>query len=241
MKINNIHHHSQLSELNTIANRIVMIYGSFSIDDKHLQSLVSEIDALNTELLGAARRSKATSNSETEDKQRIKLIRALFKVVVGYEAMLDKELRKKAKQIKKVLDKYTLDNLTKKGRRDRNSLTASMLADLSDKKIRECIEQLYGLSAIVDELTKVQEKVIVTNLQYVSEKASYKSKPTATNLKPQLMDLINHKLKPYIVAMVNVDKDTYSSFALNIKNIIEDNNSAVKARGRQYKKKKGAE
>jgi hypothetical protein len=92
------------------------------------------------------------------------------------------------------------------------------------------IARIVGLSTAVSELESSQSAFVQATTEWKIAKGDDGSKVSASELKKEILTILNKKFIPYLNAMLTVNEDYYQSFALAVAEIIDDSNENVKRR-----------
>lgn len=88
------------------------------------------------------------------------------------------------------------------------------------------------------EIRTKQEAFANIRSEYEKGLATQKEKASATSLRKPLLELINKKIVPYLVAMNIAQLDLFKEFVAEASQVINSTNDAVKARVKREKKAK---
>ncbi|MDO4782024.1 MAG: DUF6261 family protein [Capnocytophaga felis] len=232
---------SKTTEIGDVSERLVVLFKketSFA-DDAFLVSLFEEIETLSEQIIEAIKRDVIVSKLEEVDNARGKMIRSLNNILKGYQSMPIPKLKEAGEKLYKVFSKYGV-SITRESYANQSSLTESLLQDFSATELESDISTLVGVSECISELRNTQNKFNEMRLEYEKTLVAQSQKPTASQLKKLLINVINTKLVPYLIAMQLVNADKYGSFSATVTQIIEDNNISVKRRSGARNKRKNS-
>ncbi|GIM48565.1 DUF6261 family protein [Capnocytophaga stomatis] len=232
---------SKTTEIGDVSERLVVLFKketSFA-DDAFLVSLFEEIETLSEQIIEAIKRDVIVSKLEEVDNARGKMIRSLNNILKGYQSMPIPKLKEAGEKLYKVFSKYGV-SITRESYANQSSLTESLLQDFSATELESDISTLVGVSECISELRNAQKNFNEMRLEYEKTLVAQSQKPTASELKKVLINVINGKLVPYLIAMQLVNVNKYGSFSATVAQIIEDNNAAVKRRSGARDKRKNS-
>ncbi|GIJ96808.1 hypothetical protein CAPN001_13770 [Capnocytophaga stomatis] len=232
---------SKTTEIGDVSERLVVLFKketSFA-DDTFLVSLFEEIETLSEQIIEAIKRDVIVSKLEEVDNARGKMIRSLNNILKGYQSMPIPKLKEAGEKLYKVFSKYGV-SITRESYANQSSLTESLLQDFSATELESDISTLVGVSECISELRNAQKNFNEMRLEYEKTLVAQSQKPTASELKKVLINVINGKLVPYLIAMQLVNVNKYGSFSATVAQIIEDNNAAVKRRSGARDKRKNS-
>ena len=106
----------------------------------------------------------------------------------------------------------------------------SLLTDFSDSEVQPSITALTGVSEAITLLRTSQDEFVAIRSQYDQALSQKKSQENATSLRKPILELINKKLVPYLVAMRIAEADKYEAFVANTSQIVESVNDIIRNR-----------
>jgi len=121
-------------------------------------------------------------------------------------------------------------NLVNESYATESSLIDSLLLEFGKADLQASIALLPGLSQLIDELSTIEAEFEEAQLAFQTEKATNGNKESATEIKKELLTVINEKLVVYLRAMVMVDETKYGAFVGVVSQIIDDMNVIIKKR-----------
>lgn len=197
--------------------------------DPTLGPIITAINTTNTELGVAIDRSKAQSVLADKDEIRDNAVRAVGHLVKGYTYHPDQAIQEAAHVVEKVFDKYGFA-VTEESFITESSHVVSMLGDFSAPKVQAAIAVLSGVAENIATLQVAQTDFENTQTLYTEELANEDKQLNATELKKEVVTMINEDLVVFLQSAKRFQAATYGAFADTVAKIIADNNSAVRKR-----------
>ena len=200
--------------------------------DSYLTGIFDQLKPVSENLTEALNRIKAESDLEEKDDVRDSKVRALYYMVLGFLHNPDDSIKTASQNINSVIDNYGID-IVNQNYSAESGMIDSLLNDLSKTEVQSSISALPGLSQIITELQDAQSAFAQAQFQFESEKGKEKSELTASQIKREILAIINDKLVVYLRAMVNVDSSKYGALTATIKQLIDDMNVIIKKRKKE--------
>ena len=221
---------SRVTEVDAAATRMVGAFEKTSLSsDAFLTEVFAQIKAILAFFVAAIKRMKAESNLEEKDEVRDNALRSLYYMLLGYLHNPAKAIREAAQKLEKVFDHYGI-SITGESYSTESSLINSMLNDFAKPGLQDAIAVLPGCAGQVAALQTAQDDFEAARITWEEEKAGESTEKNATELKKEVVKLVNEKLVVYLRAMMQVDDATYGKFARTIGEIVAENNETVKRR-----------
>lgn len=229
-----LNYQSRITEVGDVANRLVDLYQATATlqDDAFLKSTFTELETQGTALTEAVKRDKAVSQLEEADAQRDEAIRVLGKLLKAYEVIPVESLKPHGERLSAIFQKYGV-KITTENYSSQSNLVDSLLMDFSADEVEASVMALSGVSEAIAGIRTAQENFGQVRRAYETAFAKQQSKATASSLRKPLLELINKKLIPYLVAMHLSDTEKYQKFFHEVEKIINDMNEVVKARSKK--------
>jgi hypothetical protein len=223
---------SRVTEVNDVANRMSGAFKNSGLTDAYLVSTFAALDAGNTKLTLAIKRSKAESDLEEKDEVRDHKVRSFYYLVQGFSHHPTKTIKEAAQVLLNVFDNYGLA-MVGESYSTESSLVNSLLLDLAKPKFQDAIALLSGCAELIAELQAAQTDFEQARITYEAEKAKEGMVDNATIVKKDVLAILNDKIVVYLRAMEQVDPVTFGVFANTCAQVIADNNEQVKKRGKK--------
>lgn len=229
----------KVTELGDTALRLVKAFKAVVAvqNDAFLTKTFAEIEKQVTVMTSAVKSDQALSKLEEADAQRDQAIRVLDKLLKGYENIPLENLKTHAKKLAEIFKKYGV-KITGENYASQSTLINSLLGDFSATELKPSIEALAGVKEALAEIQTKQNAFAVIRSDYEKAQVSQKEKSSATSLRKPLLELINKKVVPYLVAMSIAQPELFKNLTAEASEIITSTNEAIKARSKKEKKEK---
>ncbi len=229
----------KVTELGDTALRLVKAFKAVVAvqNDAFLTKTFAEIEKQATAMTSAVKSDQALSKLEEADAQRDQAIRVLDKLLKGYENIPLENLKTHAKKLAEIFKKYGVKIRGVKYA-SQSTLINSLLGDFSATELKPSIEALAGVKEALAEIQTKQNAFAVIRSDYEKAQVSQKEKSSATSLRKPLLELINKKVVPYLVAMSVAQPELFKNLTAEASEIITSTNEAIKARSKKEKKEK---
>lgn len=229
----------KVTELGDTALRLVKAFKAVVAvqNDAFLTKTFAEIEKQATAMTSAVKSDQALSKLEEADAQRDQAIRVLDKLLKGYENIPLENLKTHAKKLAEIFKKYGV-KITGENYASQSTLINSLLGDFSATELKPSIEALAGVKEALAEIQTKQDTFAALRSDYEKAQVSQKEKSSATSLRKPLLELINKKVVPYLVAMSIAQPELFKNLTAEASEIITSTNEAIKARSKKEKKEK---
>ena len=229
----------KVTELGDTALRLVKAFKAVVAvqNDAFLTKTFAEIEKQATAMTSAVKSDQALSKLEEADAQRDQAIRVLDKLLKGYENIPLENLKTHAKKLAEIFKKYGV-KITGENYASQSTLINSLLGDFSATELKPSIEALAGVKEALAEIQTKQNAFAALRSDYEKAQVSQKEKSSATSLRKPLLELINKKVVPYLVAMSVAQLELFKNLTAEASEIVTSTNEAIKARSKKEKKEK---
>lgn len=226
-----LNYQSRITEVGDVAHRLANLYKATATlkNDTFLKATFTDLGNKATAITEAVKRDKAVSKLEDADVQRDEAIRVLDKLLKGYENIPVQDLKAHGEKLATIFKKYGV-KITEENYSSQSNLIDSLLMDFSASDVQASISALVGVSEAIAQIRTTQKHFSQVRSEYEKAFSEQQSKASASSLRKPLLEVINKKLIPYLVAMNLADADKYSAFVGEVSKIIDDMNEVVKAR-----------
>lgn len=219
----------RVTEIATIANNLIRQYqwDPNINSDAFLKKTVDEIDELSGRLTESIQRGTTKLGLDEADAVRDEAIRDLGTLIDGYTAIPFADQKEAAYAIKSIFDKYG-KRIAIEPFAVESSLIESMLVDFSTPITIAAIQSLPGVAELIVKLRKAQDDF---NAASDKQTANAADKPaSATELKKEMLGMLNDKLIPYLNTMMMANPDVFGTFAKQAEVEIDRANATVTKR-----------
>ena len=234
-----LNYQARVTELGDTSLRLVKAFKAVVAvqNDAFLTKTFAEIEKQATVMTSAVKSDQALSKLEEADAQRDQAIRVLDKLLKGYENIPLENLKTHAKKLAEIFKKYGV-KITGENYASQSTLINSLLGDFSATELKPSIEALAGVKEALAEIQTKQNAFAALRSDYEKAQVSQKEKSSATSLRKPLLELINKKVVPYLVAMSVAQPELFKNLTAEASEIITSTNEAIKARSKKEKKEK---
>ena len=224
---------SRTTEVADAGVRMLVGFGQTSLQTDPFLNTTFENLGIKTEWLTAAiRRTKAQSELDAGDEKRDNNARSVNYLIVGYTHHPDPVIKAAAVKLNKVFDKYGL-KMTEESYASESTLINSLLMDFGNEEYQEAIAALSGCAELIQELQNAQEEFEIMRVTWEKEKGKAGALENASELKKEVIAIINNKIVVYLQAMKEANPEMYNEFANTVAVIIAENNETVKRRAKK--------
>ncbi len=221
--------YSRVSEIDALARLINGAYENTTLSsDPFLVAFFTRMFAL-INLFSESVKRKLESVLGEKDEVRDDFVRAINYMLMAWLLHPDQAVRNAAETVNAVFQKYGLAIVGDTYSAE-SSLIHSLLNELSAPDFQEPIVALPGCPALIPALQEAQADFDAARITLEEEKAAVSVKDNASELKNQIMKMINNELIGYLNAMIPYDEATYGAFGQTVDQMIADNNEMVKRR-----------
>lgn len=221
---------SRVTEVDAGSERMIGAFQISGLDtDPHLSLMFSTLGPLSVKLSTAINHIKPDSTLEEADEDRDTKGRSLFYLVNGLCYHPSKRIKEAALKVMAVLNQFGLSMFSENYAVE-TSLISSLLIELAKTEMQEAIAVLPGCADMITQLQASQDYFKQTRIAWEQEKAEDGTHKNASEIKAEVLELINDKIVVYMRAMEVVIPETHGAFARTLAEIIEDNNEVVKKR-----------
>lgn len=227
---------SRTTEAADASTRMIVAFGRWDFEtDTHLTGIFNNLIPLTERLTAAIRRIKAESVLQEKNEVRDNSLRGFHYLLLGFMHHPNPEIKAAAVTLENVFDNYGL-KITGESYASESALISSLLVDLGKEEYAAPIAAVPGCGDMLESLAIAQHDFEETRVTWEREKAKEGVIENATELKKEVVAIINENLVVYLSAMQQVNAEIYEEFANTIAVIIAENNETVK---RRAKKKPG--
>lgn len=224
---------TRVSEVADTAERLLKNYQATPevLGDEFLSGVFTKLETSHRLLVEAIKSSVSLSKLDEADALRDEKIKALEKVLNGYQNLPIEDLKQHGQRLYAVFSKYGLA-ITKENYVSESGLIEALLKDLSVAELQASISALSGVAESIEGLRTAQQAFNLQRLEYEKAQASKSTQDKASSIKKVLLAVINNELIPYINTMKMVKPSQYTAFAELLAKSIETTNEVVKRRSK---------
>jgi hypothetical protein len=220
---------SRVTEVNDVATRMSGAFETSGLTDPFLTATFTALGTTNLELSKAIRRSKAESDLEAKDEVRDQAVRSFYYLINGFTHHPSATISDAARLLLNVFNNYGL-SLTGESYATESSLISSMLLEFQKPEYTPAIAALSGCSELLQALTIAQSGFEQARIAYETEKAQEGMVANATEIKKQVVEIVNGKIVVYLIAMEHSVGAAFDVFVATCGEIIAANNEQVRRR-----------
>lgn len=221
----------QNSELDGFASSVIKAYNEDAKVSKNAyvkkqMALLAEREkTLNIAIL----QNRAHSELGDLDEKRDSLFMNAKKMSEAYAIFPDAEKNALNEPLKALFDKYTKASLVNTNYKSESSLIASFKKDL--EPYAENIASLDGMKESLERFFAAEDEFLDANKKYVD--ALNANASSASSFKKGLLEIINDRLVPYLIAMVLSEDEDCLEFAAFFDKEIDRTNAVVSKRAKK--------
>lgn len=238
--ISKLKHSMRAAAVNTLTARIVEMYrtnGALAADP-FLANTVNRAEARNIDLTTAIRQDKVLSVIEEADLRRDAPGRALFHFSRAY--LLLEDFATPAARYAEVLGKYGT-RIFDAAQDEETAYIDSLLNDLAAADMSGVVSALPGVQKAVESLRSAQEMYKQAKAEYAQALVSEAARSTASDIRKEIVALLNTTLFPYVDALALSNPGVYGTFAEAIDRLVDEANALVARRAAMKAKPDGGE
>ncbi len=193
------------------------------------RSMLAELEGINNKAVIALKKDKAESDLDDFDSSRDATYRSLLYLCKGFTHHPDQVVQTAALALEEVMDKYGFD-LPETSYSSESALMESLLTDLDQAELTQKAELLPGFTALKEKLREEQSGFKAAEYSYLQARKQDQSGPTVSELKKDILALINGKLVVYLNGMLAANSAQHIDLASQLRMLITELNSIVKQR-----------
>ena len=233
---------AKISEVDSVSDKSILLYNDDPQlqDDANLKSIIDEVSEVSDQITESVKRDRVVSDMEEVDMQVEQDARTLKTIVKGYAAMPDEKFATAAKAVLTVIEKFNF-NLFKLSMDQQAPTVDALIMDLSAQDMKENMTLLPTVPEVFAKFVQSQTNFKNKNKEYLQAYADDKDMLSASDLRKQLLQLINGKLVVYLTSAVMMNPEKYRSYVTELEKAIEDVNTQVRIRADRKMKKKNGE
>lgn len=230
-KFNRLLQGLKVAEVAGLAHTVCGIYESRSTElsaDVYLRNVMTDLRGLSDRILDALRNNRLISSLETFDAHRMRCVSALVNLKKGYDKLPNEYIQSHWTALKPVFETY-LSAIQAGNYQSKTALIQSLLLRLSAGDLTVHLDELDTMKTAVDQLRDAESSFETKLLEYQQRILEDKTE-SATDLKEEIVELINQKLVVHLEAKCNEDAATYGPFAKLVDAQIRAENAKLRRR-----------
>ncbi len=230
MKLHKLESRSRITEVDTTTKSIYSAFQKSGLtEDHHLAKMMKELHELSLIMTGAIGAVETESTLDESDALRDEDIRSLFYFVKGQCSHPSKQIKASAQVVWGLLDSFGI-SIVSEGYAIQTSLESSLLQKLTEPSMVAHIAKVPGVDTLIQAVQSSNNNFAERELIYKKAKAASSVTVTATEIKKDILPLINNKLVVYLRAMAVVEEETFGEFTRVVGQLIDDTNRNVRNR-----------
>lgn len=227
----------KVTEIGDVANRLSELFNKATNlqEDQFLKKAFAELQEKGKEITEAVKKDSVFSKLDDADTKRDDAVRVLDKLLKGYAVIPVENLKPHGEKLAEIFKKYGV-KIVSENYTSESNLIDSLLAEFATPDAQTSVSALVGVGEALANLRTAQAEFAQIRSTYEHSLTEKQAKTSASTLRKPLLDLINKKISPYLVAMEIADKDKYSAFVSEASKIIISTNDAIKVRRKKKEK-----
>ncbi len=224
---------SRNTEADGTSTQVLQSYKGTGLNsDPNMEKIMNPLEAKSQLLNAAIGRTKEKSEQKTNDEVRDEKISGLYFLLLSFSHHPDAQISEAAQSLLAIFNHYGLEIKDESFTRE-SSLLNSMLADFNKTKALEAIALVPQCAEYIAALQQAQDIFEDSRLAFESAQAQEGTLENATQLKKEVIEQVNNLLVPYLNVMVQLDEETYGTYARVVSELISTNNEVVNKRRNQ--------
>ncbi|MFV0521086.1 MAG: hypothetical protein ACK5MI_01470 [Mangrovibacterium sp.] len=217
-------------EVNSLAQAILNKSTLFVLEtDAYLLNLLGELQHKQEGLNDAIQMLRTKSLSNLCLKRMKEAYRKFYRITMAYHAVPTMLQYDHVQRVWNIILRYH-DGITYSSNQlNLNSYVSSLIADL-DENASDDIAAVSLFYSLLSDLKEAQETYLQNYADYQNQRKLEMERTTATEVKHQIMELINKRLALHLNAMLQVSEIDYIDFARAVSALIAERNAIIKTR-----------
>lgn len=229
---------SRTTEVNTTADSMLLAYQKQSWEtDTYMVTIFTGLQTKSNELRTAINCSKTESNLDEKDIVRDEKVKALHYLILGSTHHPNTEVKVAALNLKAVFSKYGV-KIIHESYTIESSLIESLLEDFLAPELQADIALVSGCTEVITSLQTDQNDFKTAHFAWEEEKAQNGLSQCSTDIKKEVISIINNKIVPHLKAMQQANNEVYGELAQTVAQIINDANQAKEKKRRKTLRRK---
>lgn len=230
-KFNRLLQGLRVAEVAGLAHTVCSLHESCSPElnaDAYLHNVMADLQKLSDRILNAIRNHRLITSLENHDTHRMRCVSALVNLKKGYDKLPDASVQSHWTVLKPVFENY-LPAIQAGNYQSKTALITSLLRRLGEGDMAPHMGGLVDLKTAVNQLQEAQSAFDKMLVEYQHQLLKDQTE-SATDLKEEIVELINQKLVVHLEAKCNEDTATYGAFAKLVDAQIRAENAKLRRR-----------
>ncbi|MCY1720481.1 DUF6261 family protein [Prolixibacteraceae bacterium Z1-6] len=221
---------SRNTEVDGTTTQIIQGYNGTTLNtDSNLEKIMNPLKDKSLMFASAIKRMKVKSEQKGKDDFRDDKIIAFNFLLKSFTHHPDEQIRNAAFNLLEIFEHHGIEIKEESFTRE-SSLINSLLADLAKPKALADIVLVPQCAEYIAALQQAQDDFEATRLAFEAAQAEEGTLENATEMKKEVVELVNNQLVPYLNVMAQLDEPVYGAFARVVAEIITSNNEVVRKR-----------
>ncbi|WP_075603232.1 DUF6261 family protein [Saccharicrinis aurantiacus] len=207
--------------------------GEFSAEliesDANLANIVSKASPIVDAIVDAMNKDEVSLSLQDKDSGRDSTYKSIVYLVRGYLHHPDANVAAAAQKVDAIIKKYGFE-LIEVGYVPQSALIKSFLADMNAAELKAAIDILVGVGALLITLDTQEMEFLAFQKENATQLNAKLESANASELKQELIKLLNGKLIVYLRGMQAIQLANYKVPCANIAKYINDANEVVRQR-----------
>lgn len=195
---------------------------------------MTDLEDLSKRINGAVKHNKTIASLEKYEAARETSIVAIANLAKAFNRLTDSTIQSAWTCVKPILDDF-LPSISEGNQSSRTTLINVMLTRLAEPSVASSVATLPGLEQVLAELKAAQTDFVGKRLEYLKLVLQDKSE-IATDLKDEIMTLVNERLIVHLEAMCKMQPAAYGEFATLVDALVSKCNERVRRRRKRKTK-----
>tara|TARA_R110001583_G_scaffold21469_6_gene81605 strand:+ start:3918 stop:4640 length:723 start_codon:yes stop_codon:yes gene_type:complete len=223
----------RVTEVNTASENLLMAFNKQTFEgDNYIGGLFTNLQTWTGSLGTAIHRGKVESNLDELDVARDEKVQALNYLLLGATHHPIAAIKAAGENLFDTYIKYSLKIINETYAIE-SSLIESLLQDLSAPELQADITAVSGCTEVIADLQAAQNNFKTAYFTWEEVKAQEGLSESATEIKKEVLSIINNKIVVYLRAMQQANEAVYGELAQTVSQIISDANQAIKRRAKK--------
>ena len=221
----------RVAEAAGLAHTLCSLYESCAAAlgaDAYLRNVMAGLKDLSDRILDALRNNRLISSLEKFDTHRMLCVSALINLKKGHDKLSDELTQSHWTALRPVFENY-LSSIQEGNYQSKTALINALLHRLSESDLAAHLEALVTMQTAVDKLRDAESAFEAMQVEYQHQLLEDKTE-SATDLKEEIIELINQQLVVHLEAKCNEDAATYTAFAQFVDTQVRAENAKLRRR-----------